>query len=378
MILSMKKCVCLQALRTLCLRARKTNGESSSSVHLVSKPQFSPFFGFSDGDKNKGVAYNVWRFEVESVIKRVFYPDEVILEQIRRSLQGEAKAKIVGFGSETSCESILGKLHQFYSDVSAATGDELLAEAYQMKQGEHEEVAAFASRLDSRVRWAKRRGTEILPDDDSVERQLRMLFWGGIKESRKDKTRHKKDNCKTFAELITAARYEEKELGTNQSTRKFARANQAIYQEPGQTSPSQPRNDGDKKEWIAEIGSAMAKEVREVLKDQAKPTDARNVGDERKDCDHHGGDGQPKYRPVTGVDKRVTSKLAAETLHYAMKGRRETNADLCQGATRGSKREYKCPSPRKIGIYFKRTYRGCHRGSYFCQWTRLSCIAGHR
>ena len=184
-----------------------------------------------------------------------------------------------------SCESILGKLHQFYSDVGAATGDELLAEAYQMKQGEHEEVAAFASRLDSRVRWAKRRGTEILPDDDSVERQLRMLFSGGIKESIKDKARHKKDNCKTFAELITAARYEEKKLGSNQSTRKFARANQAIYQEPGHTSPSQPRNDGDKKEWIAEICSAMAKEVREVLKDQAKPTDARNVGDERKDCD---------------------------------------------------------------------------------------------
>ncbi|CAB4012589.1 ATP-dependent DNA helicase PIF1 [Paramuricea clavata] len=183
----------------------------------LSKPQFSPFFGFSDGDKNKGVAYNVWRFEVESVIKGAFYPDEVILEQIRRSLQGEAKAKIVGFGSETSCESILGKLNQFYSDVGAATGDKLLAEAYQMKQGENEEVAAFASRLDSCLRWAKRRGTEILPDDESVERQLRMLFWGGIKESIKDKARHKKDNCKTFAELITAARYGEKELGSNHS-----------------------------------------------------------------------------------------------------------------------------------------------------------------
>ena len=240
--------VCLSTSSTnIASSSEKATGETSSSVHLVSKPQFSPFFGFSDGDKNKGVTYNVWRFEVESVIKGAFYPDEVILEQIRRSLQGEAKAKIVGFGPETSCESILGKLDQFYSDVGAATGDEILAEAYQMKQGENEEVAAFASRLDSRLRWAKRRGTEILPDDESVERQLRMLFWGGIKESIKDKARHKKDICKTFAELITAARYVEKELGSNQSTRKFARANQAIYQEPGQKSPPQPHNDGDEK-----------------------------------------------------------------------------------------------------------------------------------
>ena len=51
----------------------------------------------------------------------------------------------------------------------------------QLKQGENEEVATFASRLDNCVRWAKRRGTDLLPDDETVERQPRMLFWGGIK-----------------------------------------------------------------------------------------------------------------------------------------------------------------------------------------------------
>lgn len=75
----------------------------SSALHLVSKPQFSPFFGFSDGDKSK-VPYKVWRFEVDSALKGALYPSEVILEQIRRSLQGEAKTKLVGLGSEKSCE----------------------------------------------------------------------------------------------------------------------------------------------------------------------------------------------------------------------------------------------------------------------------------
>ncbi len=82
------------------------------------------------------------------MVKGTFYPHGVILEQIRRSLQGDAKAKIIGFGSETYCETVLEKLDQFYSGVGAATGDELLAEAYRMKQEENEEVAAFASRLD--------------------------------------------------------------------------------------------------------------------------------------------------------------------------------------------------------------------------------------
>ena len=129
------------------------------------------------------------------------------------------------------------------------------------KQGENEEVAAFASRLDNHVRMAKLRGTELLPDEDAVERQLRMLFWEGIKDSIKDKSRHRKDSCKSFSALITAARYGEKEACSAQSPKRVARSNQ-VTQDPD----SKPL-------WIAEICSAMAREVREALKE--------HVGDER-------------------------------------------------------------------------------------------------
>ena len=47
----------------------------------------------------------------------------------RWSLQGDAKKKVVGLGLEKSCESLLEKLDQFYSDVGSAKGDELLTEA---------------------------------------------------------------------------------------------------------------------------------------------------------------------------------------------------------------------------------------------------------
>ena len=82
----------------------------------------------------------MWRFEVDSAIRGGLYSSEVVSEQIRRSLYGEAKTKLVGLGPEASCESLLLKLDRFYSDVGAATGDELLTEAYKFKQGENEEA----------------------------------------------------------------------------------------------------------------------------------------------------------------------------------------------------------------------------------------------
>ena len=88
--------------------------------------------------------------DLKSTVKGALYPGEVILEQIRRLLQAEAKTKLVGLGPEVSCESLLEKLDRLYSDVGAAT--ESLTEAYQLKQGETEEVVAFTSRLDNRIR----------------------------------------------------------------------------------------------------------------------------------------------------------------------------------------------------------------------------------
>lgn len=63
---------------------------------------------------------------------------------------------------------ILEKLDGFMSDVGAAMGDEVLAEAYQFYQRKNEEVATFVLHLDNHVRMARSRGTELLPDDDAV------------------------------------------------------------------------------------------------------------------------------------------------------------------------------------------------------------------
>ena len=71
------------------------SGMSLLPVHYLSKPQFSPFFGFSDS------------YEAESALPAGLHSEAVIVEQICRSHQGEAKYKIVGFGPEASTSSIL-------------------------------------------------------------------------------------------------------------------------------------------------------------------------------------------------------------------------------------------------------------------------------
>ena len=51
-----------------------------------------------------------------STIKDVLHSNEILAEQIRRSLQGEAKSKVVGFGTDTTMEDMLPQLDQFYMD----------------------------------------------------------------------------------------------------------------------------------------------------------------------------------------------------------------------------------------------------------------------
>ena len=43
------------------------SGTSSLPVHYLSKPQFLPFFGFSEGgQRHKGVDYRIWHYEVKA------------------------------------------------------------------------------------------------------------------------------------------------------------------------------------------------------------------------------------------------------------------------------------------------------------------------
>ena len=95
----------------------------------------------------------VLRFEDDSAIQENLHSHKVIAEQIRKSLQVEAKTKIVGFGPGASVENILQQLDQFYGDQGAAVGHELLSGAYNFRQHESEEVSAWITKSDKPRTW---------------------------------------------------------------------------------------------------------------------------------------------------------------------------------------------------------------------------------
>jgi len=98
-------------------------------------------------------ACRVCRFEDDSAIQENLHSHEVIAEQIRKSLQVEAKSKVVGLGPGTSVENILQQLDQFYGDEGAAVGNELLSRAYNFRQHESEEVSAWITKSDKQGTW---------------------------------------------------------------------------------------------------------------------------------------------------------------------------------------------------------------------------------
>lgn len=159
---------------------------------------------------------------------------------------------MAGFGTGASVSSILQSLDQFYSEEGAATGGEILTRAYIMRQEEFEEISAFASRLDNQLRKAKK-GTKLLPDDAALDRHLRLLFWEGLKPVVKDKARHKKDECQTFGELISAARYGEREVGSVPVSKRVVKAQQATVEE--EKNPK----------WATEFCAAMVSEFKSAF-----------------------------------------------------------------------------------------------------------------
>ena len=79
-----------------------------------------------------------------------------------------------------------------------------------------------------------------------------------MKPSIKDKARHKKDKCKTFGELISAARYGEREVDLSPIPTRVVKSQQVTVEE--EKTPK----------WASEVCAAMAREVQSAL--ASKPT----------------------------------------------------------------------------------------------------------
>ena len=180
--------------------SKKSSNTSTSSQNFGGKPPKLPKFS---GDSSRDtVSYAQWQFEVQT--HSINYTESKMKEAIVVALTGTAADIIRMMGREVSVEDILRKLSSIYGTVG--TMETMLEEFYQLEQESGEDVAKYASRVETMA------GT-ILEHFPTAPVVLRDRFFKGLRERIQNRLRHRFDDPKVgYMELLEKARKAEKEI----------------------------------------------------------------------------------------------------------------------------------------------------------------------
>jgi hypothetical protein len=64
-------------------------------------------------------AFDLWRYEINCLIRNGVYPEHILLESIRKSLKGKAHTVLLHLGEDASVQDILSELEGIYGNVSS-------------------------------------------------------------------------------------------------------------------------------------------------------------------------------------------------------------------------------------------------------------------
>ena len=177
--------------------------DSSSSVNSQTfggKPPKLPKFS---GDSSKdSVSYAQWQFEVQT--HSLNYTESKMKEAIVVALTGTAADIIRMMGRNVSVEEILKKLSSIYGTIG--TMDSMLEAFYKMEQEQGEDVAKYASRVETAAGTIR----EHFPHAPVV---VRDKFFKGLRERLQNRIRHKYDDSSVnYLVLLELARKAETEI----------------------------------------------------------------------------------------------------------------------------------------------------------------------
>ena len=174
-----------------------TSSLQHSSTTYTHQPPKLPVFS---GDKKSDTSYDLWRYEVQCLMK-----DDVrattILQSIRRSLRGNAARVLMRLGTEASIENILHRFDSVYGTVD--DNENLLSQFYSASQGGNEDVSEWSCRLEDLLNKVIQNG-EITPTN--ADQMLKNMFWNGLSENLKDITGYIFRECSNVDELRRAVR----------------------------------------------------------------------------------------------------------------------------------------------------------------------------
>ena len=147
------------------------------------------------GEPGKGeVSYDVWRYEVDRLLKGGQYSSSVIKDAVIRSLKGKASNIMLCLSPDSTVEEIMSKVCSIYGTVQEKTS--LVGAFYSAKQKEGESVREWGCRVEEL--YARAIVSGALHDSQEA---LCSVFWEGLLQPLKDASGHKFDSIKSFDKL---------------------------------------------------------------------------------------------------------------------------------------------------------------------------------
>jgi hypothetical protein len=156
---------------------------------------------FSGEVKGDQVSYEVWKYEVGTLMGDRIHSKEAVSIAARKSLRGEAANVAMRLGVRASLEDLLKKLDGIYGLVEPS--ESILAQFYSANQHEGEDVARWACRLEDLLDRAKK---QRRISTEAAEEMLRTKLWSGLKPSLNEASRHKFDSSDSFDNLVIELR----------------------------------------------------------------------------------------------------------------------------------------------------------------------------
>ena len=137
-----------------------------------------PQIPFFSGEDQKGdVSFEVWKFELNCLIRECIYPNYLILQAIRKSFRGKLMDNLLTLGENASPSDILNKLESIYGICSSK--EVLLQQFYLVSQFEHKSIADYSVRIENLLH----RATLGRPIDASVQNEMLCAkLWNGLKD----------------------------------------------------------------------------------------------------------------------------------------------------------------------------------------------------
>lgn len=169
--------------------------------------KLSQFSG--DSSRVNETSYRQWRTEVRG-LQAEGYGEGHVIGCMRRVLRGTASDLLLHLGEQVTVAQVLNKFDRVFGDVLPT--EKVLEQFYTAQQGESEQVAVWACRLEdilSRVTASS--GSAISPSNSAD--MLRTKFWSGLSSPNvRNALRHRYDNGVAYDDLLVAARVQELEM----------------------------------------------------------------------------------------------------------------------------------------------------------------------